>query len=363
MPRFDSETPLTLPVRATVNDVEMICGYLLTKPTGATVNEAKAVLDPRILDPRKIAAFKFWGLIDDSTGKMRLTERGRGVGKDKGARKATSLRAALAEVAAYRAILERSVHRSELTAGATEVAAHWHQHFRSDASDSDELINQQAICFFQLAEGADLGRLIVGRKGQPTRFEFDEVTAHAFVAGSESTEVSGHPAQTVEQDPDAAPELFGPQHVRDAGVRSAVENGNRVFITHGKNKKILEQIKRTVVSVGLEPVVSMQHETAAKPVPQKVMDDMRSCGAAVIHVGAEAELTDKDGKGHRQINPNVLIEIGAAMALYRERFVLVVEDGIELPSNLQGLYQSRYTGDGLDFDAGMKIQEALRGLT
>jgi hypothetical protein len=32
-------------------------------------------------------------------------------------------------------------------------------------------------------------------------------------------------------------------------------------------------------------VVSVEKETVAKPVPDKVMDDMRSCGAAIIHVG------------------------------------------------------------------------------
>jgi predicted nucleotide-binding protein len=62
------------------------------------------------------------------------------------------------------------------------------------------------------------------------------------------------------------------------------------------------------------------------------------------------------------LNPNVLIEIGAAMMHCADRFVLVVEEGIDVPSNLQGLYQCRYSGDSLDFDAGMKIQEALRGL-
>lgn len=137
----------------------------------------------------------------------------------------------------------------------------------------------------------------------------------------------------------------------------SIPNANRVFITHGKNRKILEQIKRTVISVGFDPVVSVQSESAAKPVPQKVMDEMKSCGAVVIHVG-----TEDDGKGNRLLNPNVLIEIGAAMMHCGDRFVLVVEEGVEVPSNLQGLYQCRYTGDSLDFDAGMKIQEALRGL-
>jgi predicted nucleotide-binding protein len=212
-----------------------------------------------------------------------------------------------------------------------------------------------------LAEGADFGRLIVGRKGQPTRFEFDELNARASIGESEPAEVSPSAVDTVDQTTDAVAGFSQSRSFSDTKNVDAEKN-NRVFITHGKNKKILEQIKRTVGSVGLTPVVSVQHETAAKPIPQKVIDDMRSCGAAVIHVGSEAELTDKDGKGHRQINLNVLIEIGAAMALYPDRFVLVVEEGIELPSNLQGLYQSRYAGDGLDFDAGMKIQEALRGL-
>jgi predicted nucleotide-binding protein len=311
-----------------------------------------------VLDQRKVGALKFWRLIDvdEGTGKLRLTERGRGVARDKGARKAPLLREALAEVPGYKTIVERAVRRQELTVAATEVAAHWHQHFRQEASESDEIINQQAICFFQLAEGADLGRLIVGRKGQPTRFEFDEGNARAFVDGSVHVPSDiPHSDHQAEDKPADAPQV--------APIPTGVpETGNRVFITHGKNKKILEQIKRTVMSVGFEPVVSVQSETAAKPVPQKVMDDMKSCSAVVIHVGSEAELIDKDGKGHRQINPNVLIEIGAAMMHCPNRFVLVVEEGIELPSNLQGLYQSRYSGDGLDWDAGMKIQEALRGL-
>ena len=124
----------------------------------------------------------------------------------------------------------------------------------------------------------------------------------------------------------------------------------------------LEQIKKLVALGGFDPVISVQTETAAKPVPDKVMDDMRMCSAAVIHVGSDGIVTDADGVAHTQINPNVLIEIGAAMALYKRRYILVVENGVKLPSNLQGLYESRYNGDAIELDAGMKILEALRGL-
>lgn len=137
---------------------------------------------------------------------------------------------------------------------------------------------------------------------------------------------------------------------------------NRVFITHGKNHKILDQIKEVVELGGFSPVISTRTETTAKPIPEKVLDDMRSSGAAIIHVGSEGTLTDENGDSHHQLNPNVLIEIGAAMALYEGRYILVVEEGVKLPSNLQGLYESRYSGDFIEFQAGMKILKALRGL-
>ena len=76
---------MALPIRTTVADIEAVCSYLATKPTGASTAEAKAVLDSKVLDGRKLNALKFWGLIDDNGGKMRLTEPGRRLAKDKGA--------------------------------------------------------------------------------------------------------------------------------------------------------------------------------------------------------------------------------------------------------------------------------------
>lgn len=134
---------------------------------------------------------------------------------------------------------------------------------------------------------------------------------------------------------------------------------NRVFITHGKNHKVVEQIKKILTFGKFEPVVSIDQQTVAKPIPDKVMDDMRGCSAAIVHVGAERKLIDENGNTHTEINPNVLIEIGAAMALYSRRFVLLVERGVVLPSNLQGLYEVRYEGEQLDHEATMKLLEAF----
>ncbi|MBK8303597.1 MAG: nucleotide-binding protein [Chloracidobacterium sp.] len=138
--------------------------------------------------------------------------------------------------------------------------------------------------------------------------------------------------------------------------------GRRVFITHGKDKAFIDPIKKLLAFGEMIPIVSVERESVSKPVPEKVMDDMRMCGAAIIHVADEVRLMDKDAKEHVVINANVLIEIGAAMALYGQRFILLVKDGVELPSNLQGLYQVRYQGDVLDGPATIQLLEAINNM-
>jgi predicted nucleotide-binding protein len=89
---------------------------------------------------------------------------------------------------------------------------------------------------------------------------------------------------------------------------------------------------------------------------------MRSCGAAIIHVEEERTLADSEGTRYTVLNDNVLIEVGAAMALYGERFILVVKDGVKLPSNLQGLLELRYKGETLDMEETVKLLEAIRDM-
>ncbi len=346
---------MSLPIRTTLGDVDAVCGYLATKPTGATMAEAKAVVEKKRLDGRKVSALKFWGLIEDDGSRLKITELGRRAVKDSGARRHEVLSQIVKYIRPYAAIVERAAHRNEDTFTATEVAAHWHEHFEEDVSESDKILNDQAVCFFQIAQGADLGELTIGRKGSPTRFAFDLAAAKAFANGSQPSR--GTPAKDEEETPGDWEEPVAEEAVAAPEQPSA--RGNRVFITHGKDRKILEQVKEIVTFGKFEPVVSKEHETVSKPVPDKVMDDMRTCQAAVIHVGVEGTLFDEHGNAHPQINGNVLIEIGAAMALYGRNFILLVEEGLPLPSNLQGLYECRYQGDELSMSATMKLLKAF----
>ena len=356
---------MSLPIRTTLADIDAVCGYLVTKPTGATLAEMKAVVDRRSLDGRKLTSLKFWGFIEDHTnGKTRITDRGRLVVRDSGSSRSQALGEVIRQVKPYSALVERVVHSRQETMAATDVAAHWYEHFSDDVAGSDKTLNDQAVCFFQVAQGADLGTLTRGRRGMPTRFDFDIDATRLFLDRSPTELEEDVPIVESTQVGDLVAEDSEPITEEDTDFKlpkmaDSTTDNNRVFITHGENSKILRQVKELVEYGKYEPVVAMEHETAAKPVPQKVMDDMRKCKAAVIHVSAERVLYDDGGNEIPQINRNVLIEIGAAMALYGDRFVLLVEEGLELPSNLQGLYECRYKGDELNMTAVMKLLKAF----
>ena len=340
---------MPLPIQADLADIEAICGYLIAKPTGATSAE---LINRQALDRRKLSALKFWGLIEDAGTKLRLSERGLMVARDNGANKVAALREVVASITPYASVIARAVENKDIIVAAADVAVHWHRHFR--AYTQFGILNYQIVCFFRVAEGAGLGRLVVGRKGQQTRFELAEDDARQFI---EDTNFTTSP-WTEGVDGSCAAEASPRDH---GGSRPRTHSrGNRVFITHRMNKKIAEQVQELVAFGKFDPVVARDRDTAF---PRDVMDEMRGCDTAVIHVGTDGMLFDGGENEEPRICADVLMEIGAAMALFGRNFILLVQEGVTLPSNLQGLCACRYSGQQLDMPATMMLFKAFNEFT
>ena len=191
---------------------------------------------------------------------------------------------------------------------------------------------------------------------------FREIRGSLYVtlSGGEAAAMSGE--KGAHSDPgvaDASPQTAA---VRAAELTVSPADNRRVFITHGKNKSFLDALKSLLAFGELEAVVSVEKPSVSQPVPDKVLGDMRRCSAAIIHVDAEQKLLRQDGEVEIVLNPNVLIEIGAAMALYDRRFVLLVKEGVRLPSNLQGLYVVTYSGDAMDGDTTIRLLKAIQDI-
>jgi predicted nucleotide-binding protein len=193
----------------------------------------------------------------------------------------------------------------------------------------------------------------------------------AVIAAVEPPPATPDDPSPTEQQPPAPPPAATLPVAPSARPQSGTELGKaivdderrrRVFITHGKNRELVEPIRQLLEYGELEAITSVERQSVSKPVPEKVMDDMRSCGAAIIHVDADKRIVDAAGDEHVVLNPNVLIEIGAAMAFYGRRFILLVKEGVKLPSNLQGLYEVRYNGDTLDAQSTIKLLEAIKDI-
>lgn len=356
---------MALPTRTTLEDIQAICSYLVNKPTGATLKEARTVLEAARLTPQKIGALRFWGFIDESDGRMKLTEKGRAYAKGNINTAPQLLGEIIRNVRPYAAILERAAHRNEDAISAADVAAHWHDHFREESSSSDEILNHQALAFFQISQGAQLGTLIVGRKGAPTRFAFNVETVRSFVTNagssiaSETETITNASDQSTVGDPKATPPATEFK-ANGSSAHNQKELGQGIFIAHGKNKKPMEQLKQILEQFKIPYKVAVSEPNLGRPIGTKVRDVMESCNCAILIFTADEEFKDKDGNTIWRPSENVVFELGAAGYLYDRRIVIMKEEGVSFPSNFKDIGYISFEKDALHAKA-MDILKELIG--
>ena len=186
--------------------------------------------------------------------------------------------------------------------------------------------------------------------------EIIKANARYGLASGRTQEIAAAAADGHEEEPSvAATEARVPAQVPETAV--AVPRHVRVFISHSENEAILEIVRTTMEIAGFQYEIAEKQETTAKPVPQKVLDAMRRCTAAVVVVSADEK--EKRSDGTYGVNQNVLIEIGAAFVLYDPNVVLVWDKRVPVPSNLQGLYRCEYEGAELSGHDVLKLQRSI----
>lgn len=133
---------------------------------------------------------------------------------------------------------------------------------------------------------------------------------------------------------------------------------NKLFIGHGRNKKPLEQLTKTLRELGIPHVVAEDEANTGRPISQKVRETMDQCGAAILIFSADVEYFDKDGGPLWRPSENVSHELGAAAVMYDDRVILFKEESIALASNFNGIGYITFEKDKLD----AKTNELLREL-
>lgn len=356
---------MNLPVKTTMEDVDKVVAYLKSKPTGATVAEAKGIIDAKHLDGRKLNAYRTWGLITHEGGRISLTDDGRRIARQPDER-SNVLLGAIDRLRPYRAAIEWAHHQGFDTITLEDLAAQWHTHHSEAIGQVSETSLKDAVtCFFNLAEGAALGTYILGRRGTPTRLELDKSAVARFAEAGPSAppwagpEVAAQDAGVDVPESSDQPEAPSPDKEEQETPREDRKASARlrVFIAHGQNMRVVEQVRTMLELAKIDAEVAEEEETTAIPVPNKVLAAMRRSDAGIICVNADEGRKREDGT--YTINENVLIEVGAAFVLYDQRVILLWDKRLPVPSNLQGLYRCEFEGDEIGWDAGMKLMKAL----
>jgi hypothetical protein len=138
----------------------------------------------------------------------------------------------------------------------------------------------------------------------------------------------------------------------------AVARPSAIFIGHGKNKKPKDELVKMLVEWGIPHREAIDEPNAGRPIPHKVAETMRECGAAILVFTADEELQTSDGESIWRPSENVAHELGAAGVLYDNRIIILKEDRVTLASNFNSIGYIEFEQDRL----ADKVLELLREL-
>jgi hypothetical protein len=349
-PTKDEPKAATLPVLATPGDLREAVQYLKRKPTGVSVVEALADARRRVFEPRKVAAYEAWGIVERRGARLLLTRRGR-----------EFARTLEPETRAHRALLDANpLYRAALawiqrqgldlvTSG--DVAAYLKEEFGPLlAAAGPKAAEEGVVCFFHLCQAAELGTLTIGKRGQPARMRVEREGLDEYVERRGAERVTTRAREEADES------------ARDDEEFGDTPSGTCLFISYGAQPAhVVAQIQTVFELAGIK---SHACERAPRGGPAVLVADeaaevMRRCDAALVLLSKDDCRPDESGAA--AVSQRALVEIGAASVLYERRVLLLLDAPAELPAGLTSLPHVTLGEGGLTWEVGIELLKAVRG--
>jgi len=129
----------------------------------------------------------------------------------------------------------------------------------------------------------------------------------------------------------------------------------KAFIAHGGETEALDKLKEFLIALGIEPLVVEDQASENRSIGNNVDLYARQADCAIIL----ATKGDIDGvTGSFIPRGNVLIEIGKAQELFKDRIIYLLQAGTKFPSNVSEKVWGRFTTSCMD-EAFTKIAREL----
>ncbi len=118
----------------------------------------------------------------------------------------------------------------------------------------------------------------------------------------------------------------------------ALTTYDKVFIVHGHDGELKEAVARLVEKQGLAAIILSEQTNRGKTIIEKFEENSDVSGAICLFTADDFGRAKADANDLPRARQNVVFEAGYFMGkLSRRRVVIVAENGVELPSDMQGI--------------------------
>lgn len=113
---------------------------------------------------------------------------------------------------------------------------------------------------------------------------------------------------------------------------------NKVFVVHGHDEALKEKVARLLEKQGLEAIILSEQANKGKTIIEKFEENSDVGAAICLFTGDDIGKEKSEAVEKQRARQNVVYEAGYFMGkLGRERVIMLVDEDIELPSDLQGV--------------------------
>lgn len=131
----------------------------------------------------------------------------------------------------------------------------------------------------------------------------------------------------------------------------------KAFIAHGGESAALNKLCSFLEALGLEPLVVETQPSEGRLTETQVDEYMKQADCAIILATYGHIVDEKTGKKHPRLN--VVDELGRCRKVFPDRTILLLEKGVDLPSNVSGIVYEHFTKQNMD-KAFIKVAKELR---
>jgi len=120
----------------------------------------------------------------------------------------------------------------------------------------------------------------------------------------------------------------------------------KAFIAHGGKSGVLDKLCEFISALGIAPLIVELMPTKGMSVDEKVKTYMGEADCGIVLATKGGIIDTKSQKQHPRLN--VIDELERLRAAFTDKTILLVEKGVDLPSNLTGLTYEPFARQSMD---------------